>query len=204
MSPTVHTHGGFAVHDPTRRSFFGGSAAAAAALLLPRRLTAAWIPPPGIQVSPEARLRELGIQLATPVAPVATYVPAVQVGAILYVAGHTPRLPDGGAAHIGTVGRNLTVEEGRAAAQQCGLNILATVRATLGSLDGVVRLVRTLGMVNAAPGFSQHPQVINGFSDLMVDVFGQDAGKGTRAAVGMSSLPGGMATEVETFWEVRA
>ncbi len=191
------------MHDPTRRGFFGGSAAAAAALLLPRRLTAARSAFWNRQVSPEARLRELGIELATPVAPVATYVPAVRVGSILYVAGHTPRLPDGSPSHLGKVGQNLSVDEGRAAARQVGLNILATVRSTLGSLDDVVRLVRTLGMVNAAPHFSSHPQVINGFSDLMVDVFGQDAGKGTRAAVGMSSLPGGMAVEVETFWEVR-
>ncbi|MEQ9401015.1 MAG: RidA family protein [Longimicrobiales bacterium] len=187
---------------PTRRRFFGGATAATLGLILPDRLSARLIPPR--QVSPEGRLRDLGIELTTPVAPVATYVPTVQVGPILYVSGHTPRLPDGSASHRGTVGRDLSVEEGRAAARQCGLNILATVRQALGSLDRVSRLVRTLGMVNAGPDFTQQPQVINGFSDLMVDVFGEEAGKGTRAAVGMGSLPGGMAVEVETFWEVRA
>lgn len=195
----------------SRRRFFGGTLGATAALVLPRRLSAALVGPRGDavsdaaarhQVSPEARLRELGIELATPVAPVATYVPTVQVGSTLYVAGHTPRMPDGSAAHTGMVGRDLTEEEGRAAARQCGLNILATVRASLGSVDRVGRLVRTFGMVYATPDFTRQPQVINGFSDLMVDVFGDAAGKGTRAAVGMGSLPGGMAVEVETIWEV--
>lgn len=189
----------------SRRGFFGGAVTATVGLLLPHRLAGAPpLPWPGLQVSPEGRLRELGIELATPVAPVATYVPTVQVGALLHVSGHTPRLPDGSAAHIGTVGADLTLEEGRAAARQVGLNVLATVRSALGSLDRVARLVRTFGMVNATPDFRQQPQVINGFSDLMVDVFGPEAGKGTRAAVGMGSLPGGMAVEVETFWEVRS
>ena len=84
-----------------------------------------------------------------------------------------------------------------------GMNILSTVRNALGSLDRVQRLVRTFGMVNAAPTFTQHPQVINGFSDFMVDIFGETAGKGTRAAVGMGSLPAGMAVEIETYWEIR-
>lgn len=191
---------------PTRRRFFGGALGATAALVLPRRLAGAADARRGErwtgQVSPEGRLRELGIELATPVAPVATYVPTVLVGSTLYVAGHTPRMPDGSAAHIGMVGRDLSEEEGRAAARQCGLNILATVRASLGSLDRVGRLVRTFGMVWATPDFTRQPHIINGFSDLMVDVFGEDAGKGTRAAVGMGSLPGGMAVEVETIWEV--
>jgi hypothetical protein len=85
-----------------------------------------------------------------------------------------------------------------------GLLVLATLRAHVGSLDRVARLVRTFGMVNATPDFTQQPQVINGFSDLMVDVFGEAAGKGTRAAVGMGSLPGGMAVEVETYWQLRS
>lgn len=192
---------------PTRRRFFGGAATAALGLILPRRLRGAdltdderlWLP----QVSPEARLVELGIELETPVPPIATYVTSVIVGNVLYAAGHTPRLPDGSPGHRGKVGDDFTLEQGRAAARQCGLNILSTVRGALGSLNRVERLVRTFGMVNATPDFTQHPQVVNGFSDLMVDVFGEDAGKGTRAAVGMSSLPGGMAAEIETYWQIR-
>lgn len=193
----------------TRRDFCGGAAriaaggaAAAFGTALAAPSAAAAIR--GAQVSPEARLRELGIELPEAVQPVATYVPTVQVGNVLYVAGHTPRMPDGSAAFRGKVGDDFTLEQGRDAARFVGLNILSTVRASLGSLDRVARLVRTFGMVNATPDFTQQPQVINGFSDLMVEVFGEEAGKGTRAAVGMGSLPGGMAVEVETYWEIRA
>ncbi len=185
---------------PTRRRFFGGAATAALGFMLPERLIAVTGRP---QVRPEARLAELGIVLPTPVAPVATYVPTVLVGNVLYAAGHTPRMPDGSPGFQGKVGDDYSLEEGRAAAYQCGLNILATVRNALGSLDRVERLIRTFGMVNATPDFTQQPQVINGFSDFMVDIFGEEAGKGTRAAVGMGSLPGGMAAEIETYWVVR-
>lgn len=188
----------------SRRRLIRGAAGASLASLLPgaargQSVTsdAPW------QVSPEARLRELGIELHVPPPPVATYVGTVIVGNTLYVAGHTPRMPDASPGHQGIVGQDLTVEQGQAAARQCGINILATMRARLGSLDRVARLVRTFGMVNAVPGFSQQPAVINGFSDLMVDIFGEEAGIGTRAAVGMGSLPGNMAAEVETFWELR-
>ncbi len=126
------------------------------------------------------------------------------VGDVLYAAGHTPRLPDGSPSFVGKVGVDFTVEQGREAARLVGMNILSTVRNAAESLDRVARLVRTFGMVNAAPGFTEHPQVINGFSDLMVEVFGEDAGKGTRAAVGMGSLPAGMAVEIETYWQLRA
>ena len=129
---------------------------------------------------------------------------AVIVGDVLYAAGHTPRTPDGSPGFQGKVGADFSIEQGRAAARQCGLNILSTVRNTLGSLDRIERLVRTFGMVNAAPDFTEQPQVINGFSDFMVEIFGEVAGKGTRAAVGMSSLPGGMAVEIETYWQIRA
>jgi enamine deaminase RidA (YjgF/YER057c/UK114 family) len=190
---------------PSRRSFFGGATAATLAALLPSRLSALGISErPRAQVSPEGRLRELGIELPTPRAPVATYVPAVTVGNTLYVAGHTPRMPDGSAGIVGKVGEDMSLEEGRDAARMVGLLVLATIRAHVGSLDRVARLVRTFGMVNATPDFTQQPQVINGFSDFIVDVFGEDAGKGTRAAVGMGSLPGGMAVEVETIWELRS
>ena len=188
---------------PTRRHFVG--AAAALGLLGPSGASAATgAPSPLVQVSPEARLRELGIELPDPPRPVATYVPAVVVGNVLYAAGHTPRLTDGTPQFQGRLGADFSIEDGRAAARFVGLNILATVRAALGSLNRVERLVRTFGMVNAAPDFTQQPQVINGFSDLMVEIFGEDAGKGTRAAVGMAALPAGMAVEIETFWQIRA
>ena len=186
----------------TRRRFFGGAATATLGLLVPRATAASDVP--RRQVSPEARLRELEIQLPPTPQPVATYVPAVLGGNVLYAAGHTPRLPDGSPDYQGKVGRDFTVEQGREAARTVGLNILSTVRNALGSLDRVARLVRTFGMINADPGFTQHPQVINGFSDFMVEVFGEDLGKGTRAAVGMGSLPFGMAVEIETYWEIRA
>ncbi len=183
----------------SRRHFVGGTAAAALGLVTPTATAA--IPRGGHhpQVSPEGRLRELGIELPTTPRPVATYVPAVPVGNVLYVAGHTPRGPDGSPGHQGKVGAELTLEEGREAARA-----VDPVRGALGSLDRVSRLVRTFGMVNATPDFTQQPQVINGFSDLMVEIFGEEAGKGTRAAVGMGSLPGGMAVEIETFWEIRS
>ena len=189
----------------SRRRFFGGATAATLGALLPTRLSA-WSRDdrPVSQVSPEGRLRELGIELPTARAPVATYVPTVTVGTTLYVAGHTPRMPDGSAGIIGKIGDDMTVEDGQRAARMCGLLVLATIRAQVGSLDRVARLVRTLGMVNATPDFTEQPQVINGFSDFIVDIFGEEAGKGTRAAVGMGSLPGGMAVEVETIWELRS
>ncbi|MBI4522162.1 MAG: RidA family protein [Gemmatimonadetes bacterium] len=152
----------------------------------------------------EARLRALGLQLPPAPRPVATYVMTTLVGNLLFVAGHTPRNPDGSPGHQGKVGRDLTVAQGQAAARVVALNTLASVRQAVGSLNRVVRLVRTFGMVNATSDFGDHPQVMNGFSDLIVQIFGETAGRGTRAAVGMGSLPSGMSVEVETVWEVRA
>ena len=148
----------------------------------------------------EARLKELKLQLPSPPKPVATYTPAVQVGNLLYVSGHGPLKPDGKMVS-GRVGADLSLEDGKDAARVVGLAVLATVRNTLGSLDRVLRLVKVLGMVNATADFRDHPQVINGFSDLMVEVFGE-AGKGARSAVGMGSLPGNIAVEVEAIFEV--
>lgn len=188
----------------TRRRFFGAAATATLGLLMPHESAGFTTSPVARQeASPEARLRRLGIELPPAPQPVATYVPAVVVRNMLYVAGHTPRRPDGSPGYQGKVGEDFTVEEAYEAARVSGINILSTVRNTLGSLDRVVRLVRTFGMVNAVPDFGQHPQVINGCSDLLVEIFGADAGKGTRAAVGMGSLPFGMAVEIETFWEIR-
>ena len=152
--------------------------------------------------SPEQRLRELGIELPPPPQPVAVYVPAVRVGNLLFTSGHTPRQPDG-TAMPGKLGADLTLEEGYAAARIAGLNLLSTVRSTLGSLDEVVRLVKVLGMVNCTPDFGQQPQVVNGFSELMVEIFGEERGRGGRSAVGMASLPANQPVEVEAIFEVR-
>jgi enamine deaminase RidA (YjgF/YER057c/UK114 family) len=149
----------------------------------------------------EARLAELKLELPPAPKPVATYVTAVRMGDLLYVSGHGPLRSDG-TMHVGKLGADLDVNAGQAAARQTGLAILATVRSQLGSLDKVVRLVKVLGMVNATADFGDHPKVINGFSDLMVDVFG-DAGKGARSAVGMGSLPGHIAVEVEAIFQVK-
>ena len=149
----------------------------------------------------EARLAELKLELPKAPTPVATYVTAVRTGNLLYVSGHGPVNSDG-TMHLGRVGDNLDVAGGKAAARQTGLAILATIRLHLGSLDKVVRLVKVLGMVNSTPNFADHPKVINGFSDLMVDVFGEP-GKGARSAVGMGSLPGGIAVEIEAIFEVK-
>ncbi len=149
----------------------------------------------------EARLAELKLELPPAPKPVATYVTAVRQGNLLYVSGHGPLRSDG-TLHLGRVGADIDAAEGKVAARQTGLAILATVRDRLGSLDKVVKLVKVLGMVNSTPEFTDHPKVINGFSDLMVEVFGE-AGKGARSAVGMGSLPGNMAVEVEAIFEVK-
>lgn len=148
----------------------------------------------------EQRLEELNIQLPDAPQPVAIYRPAVQVGNLLFVSGHGPNRADG-TQITGKVGVELTAEEAKEAARVTGLCILSTVRSTLGSLDRVVRVVKVLGMVNATPDFGEQPQVINGFSELMMEVFG-DPGKGARSAVGMGSLPGNIPVEVEAIFEV--
>jgi enamine deaminase RidA (YjgF/YER057c/UK114 family) len=152
--------------------------------------------------SAEARLRELKIELPKVVTPTNTLVSAVRVGDMLYVSGTGPARSDG-VPWIGRLGQDADVDQGRAAARSVGLHVLAVVKAELGSLDKVVRVVKTLGMVNATPEFKQHPQVINGFSDLMVEVFGPQYGKGARSAVGMASLPSGIPVEVEVIFQVR-
>jgi enamine deaminase RidA (YjgF/YER057c/UK114 family) len=148
-----------------------------------------------------ARIAELNLILPPPPKPIATYVPCVQVGSLVYVSGHGPLRPDRSLV-CGRVGADLDESQGKAAARVVGLAVLATLQNYLGSLDRVVRLIKVLGMVNSTPDFPNHPAVINGFSDLMVEVFG-DAGKGARSAVGMGSLPGNIAVEVEAIFEVR-
>jgi enamine deaminase RidA (YjgF/YER057c/UK114 family) len=146
----------------------------------------------------EENLKKLGITLPTPPTPVANYVTSVRVGNLLFLAGHgpTPGTP------AGKVGKELTLEQGAQAARQVGLNLLATTRAALGSLDKVKRVVKVLGMVNSAPGFADQPKVINGFSDLMVEVFGEAIGKHARSAVGMAELPNNIPVEIEMILEV--
>ncbi|VTU28493.1 putative endoribonuclease L-PSP [Variovorax sp. SRS16] len=149
----------------------------------------------------EARLEQLGITLPKAVAPAANYVPARRSGSMIYIAGQVPTA-DGKDQYVGKVGRDVSIEDAQKAARLCAINILAQLRTALGgSLDSVVGCVRLGGFVNAAPEFGDHPKVINGASDLMVEVFG-DAGRHARAAVGCSSLPRNVAVEVDAIFEV--
>ena len=150
----------------------------------------------------EERLQALGLALPEVSAPVANYVPAVRTGNLLFVAGQVPR-DDSGAMITGKVGADMDVEAAYAAARICGLYALAAAKAEAGGLDKIARIVRVMGLVNAAPDFTRQPQVINGFSDLMVDVFGE-AGRHARVAYGAGSLPGGAAVEVESLFELTA
>ena len=149
----------------------------------------------------EARLDELGIELPSPQAPAANYVPAVRTGNLLYLAGVGPAKRDDGRSPIGKVGAELTLEEGYEAARLVCLNIISRLKAELGDLDRVVRVVKLLGMVNATEDFGEHPAVINGCSDLLVEVFGE-RGKHARSAVGMQSLPFGIPVEIEAIVEI--
>ncbi len=149
----------------------------------------------------EARVAELKLELPPAPKPVATYVTAIRHGDLLYVSGHGPYKSDG-TLIMGRLGADMDVAGGQAAARQTGLAILATLRAHLGSLDKVTQLVKTLGMVNSTPDFADQPKVINGYSDLMKDVFGT-AGVGARSAVGMGALPGGIAVEIEAIFQVK-
>ena len=149
----------------------------------------------------EEKLNSMGYTLPEPPPPAGSYVPYVRTGNLVYLAGVGPRDADGNTVK-GKVGSDLTVEEGYAAARLCALNSLANLKAGLGDLDKVTRVVKVLGMVNGAPDFTAHPAVINGYSDLMVELFGEN-GKHARSAVGMGGLPGGMAVEVEVIVEVR-
>ena len=150
----------------------------------------------------EARLKELGITLPTAARPMAKYKMAVRVGDVLYVSGHGPAQVSPTTPMTGRCGQDLTMEQGKECARSVGLNILATLRDQLGSLDRVVRLVKTLGMVNSTPDFLQHPAVINGYSELMAEVFGEDAGVGARSAVGFPVLPNNIPVEIEAIFEV--
>jgi enamine deaminase RidA (YjgF/YER057c/UK114 family) len=155
---------------------------------------------PKTEDSVEMRLQELGIVLPEASNPIANYVNAVQTGNLIFLAGKGPTFEDGSMIQ-GKVGVHLTIEQGYEAARLTAINQLAVLKAELGSLDRVKRVVKVLGMVNASPEFTDHPKVINGFSDLMVEVF-KEKGKHARAAVGMGSLPGNIPVEIEMIVEI--
>lgn len=150
-------------------------------------------------MSAEAKLKELGIELPAPPTPAGLYSPCVRTGSALYVSGQIPskdgRIPSG------YVGREVSIEEAAGHARQCAINALAIVRGELGSLDHVKRAVRVAGYVASAPGFTDHPAVVNGASQLLLDVFG-DAGRHARIAIGVAELPRGVPVEVEFLFEV--
>lgn len=152
-------------------------------------------------MSAEAKIAELKLELPPPPKPAGVYKPVVVVGNMAYVSGHGPLKADG-TMLTGRVGSEVDQQAGYDAARQTGLAILASVRASLGSLDKVKRVIKTLGMVNSTPDFKNHPAVINGFSELMAQVFGPDNGVGARSAVGMGSLPGNISVEVEVILEI--
>lgn len=151
--------------------------------------------------NPEKRVQELHLTLPPAPKAVAVYKTAVKQGNLLFVSGHGPLKADK-TMILGRVGQDLTLEQGKEAARQVALAILATVRDVLGSLDKVKRLVKTLGWVNCTADFTDQPKVINGYSELMKDVFGEDAGVGARSAVSAHTLPGGIAVEIECIFEV--
>ncbi|HQR41691.1 MAG TPA: RidA family protein [Gemmatales bacterium] len=148
------------------------------------------------------RLQDLHLTLpAQGGKPVAVYKAVVQVGNMLYVSGQVPVQNDGSLIK-GKVGDDFTLEQGQQAARQCALTMLATIKNNLGSLNKIKRLVKSLGMVNSTPTFVDHPKVINGFSELMREVYGEDNGVGARSAVGVAALPSGVAVEVEAIFEL--
>ncbi|MDX1284534.1 MAG: RidA family protein [Draconibacterium sp.] len=148
----------------------------------------------------EEKVKALGLELP-PAPPLGgIYHPIVITGKYLYVSGQGPLNSDG-TLILGKVGKDLTMEEGQIAARQVGLTMLSTIKSQIGDLSKIKRLIKTLGMVNCYPEFEQHPQTINGFSQFMVDVLGEENGKGARSAVGMS-LPGNIAVEVECIFEL--
>ncbi|MDZ4288396.1 MAG: RidA family protein [Prosthecobacter sp.] len=152
-------------------------------------------------MSAEARLQELGITLPPPPPKGGVYQPVVVVGNIAYISGHGPYLGEEGMIK-GRIGEDMSLSEGQAAARQTGLALLATLRRELGSLDRIKRVVKLLGMVNSTPDFTDHPKVINGCSELFAQVWGNDHGVGARSAVGMGSLPGRIAVEIEGIFEL--
>jgi len=148
----------------------------------------------------EAKLRALGLELPPTPSPAANYVGAVQTGNLLFISGHGPTI-NGAFTYIGKVGKDLSIEEGYEAARVVALNCLASAKAVLGDLDRITRVVKILSLVNCSEDFGEQPQVINGASDLLVQLFG-DSGRHARSAVGMQALPFGIAVEIEMIFEV--
>jgi len=148
----------------------------------------------------EQRLKELGIELLAPTSPIGNYVNAVRTGNLLYLAGKGPGLP-GQPLPVGKVGKDMDVATAKKHARSTGISLISAMKAELGDLDKVKRIVKVLGMVNAVPEFGEQPEVINGCSDLFVEVFG-DRGRHARSAVGMGSLPRGIPVEIECIVEV--
>jgi enamine deaminase RidA (YjgF/YER057c/UK114 family) len=152
--------------------------------------------------TPEERLQELGVDLPSPAAPVAAYVPCVRTGSLVYVSGQVPSV-DGKPTHLGHLGDDVDLEAGRAAARTCAVNVLAALKAELGELSRVRRVVKVTGFVAATADFTDSPKVVNAASELFGEVFG-DAGRHARAAVGVAALPLGVPVEVEAIVEVEA
>lgn len=152
-------------------------------------------------MSAESRIQELNLDLPAPPPPGGVYQPVIITGHLAYISGHGPLKSDG-TYLVGRVGEDLDLAAGKAAARQTGLALLATIRAGLGSLDRVKRVVKTLGLVNSAPTFCEQPAVINGYSELFRDVFGEDAGVGARSAIGTNVLPGNIPVEIEVILEI--
>jgi enamine deaminase RidA (YjgF/YER057c/UK114 family) len=149
---------------------------------------------------PELKIKELGLELPPAPKPMGVYKPVLVIGNFLYVSGQGPLQSDGTLIK-GKVGEDLSLDEGKLAARQVGLTMLSTIKSGIGDLSKIRRLVKVLGMVNSAPDFEQHPAVINGFSQLMADIFGEENGVGVRSAVGMI-LPGNIAVEIEAMFEL--
>jgi enamine deaminase RidA (YjgF/YER057c/UK114 family) len=155
-----------------------------------------------VDVDAEQRLQELGIELPAPSKSLAIYKKIVVVDKMAYLSGHIP-IDEQGEIMQGKLGRDVDVEAAAKAAQRCAIGLLATLRGEVGSLNNVRRLVKTTGMVNSLPDETQQPEVINGCSQLIVDIFGEENGKGARAAVGMASLPRGAICEIEMIFELK-
>ena len=153
-------------------------------------------------MSAEARLTELGITLPPAPPKGGVYQPVVRTGNLAYLSGHGPYLDDG-TYMTGRLGDDLNLEDGQNAARQCGLALLATIKAELGSLDKVGKLVKSLALVNSTDDFDQQPQVVNGFSNLFAEVFGPEDGVGARSAMGTNVLPGNIAVEIEIILELK-
>ncbi len=151
-------------------------------------------------MTPEERIKAKGLELPVPPKPVANYVGCVRVGNLVFLSGHGP-MKEGKPLWRGKLGSDLSIEEGYKATQQVALNLLATLRAEIGELSRVRRIVKLLGMVNSAPDFGDQPKVINGASDLLADLFGEK-GRHARSAVGMAALPSGIPVEIEMIVEV--